>query len=61
MNNVVRLYSPSEIDRLWNEYAAIAREVRARPELADDRAHNEAMIRAHARFTKAFIASEGGN
>ena len=59
MSNVVRIYSPNEVDRLWEEYAAIARNLLARPELADDRAHHEAMIRAHNRFSKAFLAVEG--
>ena len=58
MSNVVRLYTPDEVDRLWDEYATLARALRLRPELADDRQHNEAMIRAHARFSKAFIAAE---
>ena len=58
MTNVVRLYTPNEVDRLWDEYVALARAARVKPELAEDRQHNEAMIRAHARFSKAFIASE---
>lgn len=59
MTNVVRLYTPTEVDRLWDEYAALARAVRANPALAEDRSHNEAMIRAHSRFAKAFAALEG--
>ncbi|WP_375194666.1 hypothetical protein [Sphingobium sp.] len=60
MTNVVRLYTPTEVDRLWDEYAELARALRVRPDLADDRQHNEAMIRAHSRFAKAFSALEGG-
>jgi hypothetical protein len=58
VTNVVRLHTPSEVDRLWEEYAAMARAARANPALLDDRLHNEAMIRAHRRFAAAFAASE---
>ena len=59
MTNVVRLYTPTEVDRLWDEYAALARAVRVNPALVEDRPHNEAMIKAHARFAKALTALEG--
>lgn len=59
MTNVVRLYTPTDVDRLWDEYVALARAVRVNPALAENRAHNEAMIKAHARFAKAFAALEG--
>jgi hypothetical protein len=58
VSNIVRLYTPTEVDRLWDEYAAMARAARDNPALLDDRPHNEAMIRAHRRFATAFAASE---
>lgn len=58
MSNIVRLHTPNDVNRLWEEYAALAREVRHAPALLDDREHNEAMIRAHRRFASAFTASE---
>jgi hypothetical protein len=58
MNNVVRLHTPNDVDRLWNEYAALVRQARTNPALAEDRRHNEAMVRAHRRFAAAYAASE---
>lgn len=58
MSNVVRLHTPCDADRLWSEYAALARATRANPRLLEDRQHNEAMIRAHRRFAAALLASE---
>lgn len=57
MSNIVRLHAPSDVDRLWEEYCALVRSARSNPALLDDRAHNEAMIRAHRRFAAAFTAS----
>lgn len=58
MSNVVRLHSPGEVDRLWNEYAALARDlVPGSPKLID-RQHVEATARAQARFQRAFLAME---
>jgi len=59
MTNVVRLYTPNDVDRLWEEYVALARAMRLNPALAEDRPHNESMIKAHARFAKAYTALEG--
>lgn len=60
MSNVVRLHSQTEVDRLWNEYAALARElVPGSPKLADRR-HVEATARAQVRFQRAFLAMENG-
>lgn len=58
MTNVVRLHTPTDVDRLWSDYASLVRAARTNPALLDDRAHNEAMIRAHRRFAAAFTASE---
>ncbi|KMS58772.1 hypothetical protein [Sphingobium cupriresistens] len=58
MSNVVRLHTPGDVHRLWDEYAALVRAVREDPALMDNRPHNEAMIRAHRRFASAFAASE---
>lgn len=58
MSNVVRLHAPADVDRLWEDYAALVRAARAEPALAEDRHHNEQMIRAHRRFAAAFAALE---
>lgn len=58
MSNVVRLHTSSDVNRLWEEYAALVRAARSNPVLAEDRSHNETMIRAHRRFAAAFAASE---
>lgn len=58
MSNVVRLYTPNQIDRLWEDYASLARAMADNPRLAADRAHVEQTLRAHTRFAKAFLASE---
>lgn len=58
MSNVVRLYTPNELDRLWEEYAALARATAADIRLLSDRRHIEAMARAERRFRTAYLASE---
>ena len=58
MSNIVRLHTPNQLDRLWEEYAALARAMADNPKLAADRGHVEQSLRAHARFAKAFLAAE---
>lgn len=58
MSNVVRLHAPADVDRLWNEYVALAQAVVRDVNLLTDRQHQQAMARAERRFKDAFIASE---
>jgi hypothetical protein len=59
MSNVVRLHTPNDVGRLWEEYAALIRAANADRRLFEDRAHMEAAARAHSRWSKAFTAVEG--
>ena len=60
MSKVVRLYSPTEVERLWNEYASLARELVPGSPRLTDRNHIEATARAMSRFQRAFLAAENG-
>lgn len=46
------------VDAAWNEYSALCIREREDPALSHDRAHVEARIRAHDRFTQLFLANE---
>lgn len=58
MTNVVRLHSPSDVDRLWEEYAVLARALVKDAKLCTDIDHMQQMARAHARWSRAFLALE---
>lgn len=59
MTNVVRLYTPNEVERLWEEYASLIRAANRDRRLFESLDHMQAAARAHARWTKAFLALEG--
>lgn len=58
MSNVVRLYTPNEVEILWEDYASLARQLTAGSPALTDRNHIEATARAMSRFQKAFLALE---
>lgn len=60
MSNVVRLYTPNEVERLWEEYASLARHLTPGSPKLTDRAHVQATARAMSRFQRAFLAMENG-
>jgi len=60
MSNIVRLHSPTEVERLWDEYAALARQLTPGSPRLTDRGHIEATARAMTRFQRAFLALENG-
>lgn len=60
MNKVVRLYTPNEVERLWEEYASLARQLVPGSPRLTDRGHIEATARAMNRFQRAFLALENG-
>lgn len=60
MSNVVRHHSPTEVERLWDEYAALARELVPGSPRLTDRQHIQATARAMSRFQRAFLAMENG-
>lgn len=60
MSNIVRLYTPREVDRLWNEYIALVHQHQRDARLLTNLAHMQACARAHARWSKAFLALDGG-
>jgi hypothetical protein len=58
MSAVAFLPTPAAVDAAWERYAALAVQLRDNPGLAADRAHVEAMARAHREWAAAFNALE---
>lgn len=57
---VVQFPQREAIDVLWDRYQSLVRECIDKPSLWNDRAHQEALIRAHKRFSEAYIQEQGG-
>ncbi|RSU58031.1 hypothetical protein [Sphingobium yanoikuyae] len=58
MSNVVRINTQIDVAHLWEEYAALIRATQEDASLLSNVRHMQAAARAHARWQKAFLASE---
>lgn len=57
---VLTFSSEARVDAAWRDYVALCEAAEAEPGLKLDRTHVNAMIRAHDRYRRLFLAAEGG-
>ena len=48
----------TDIDAAWDSYSALLRQTEDNPDLRFDRAHTQAVLRAHKRFRDLFLGME---
>lgn len=56
--NIIELASEAAVNAAWNEYAALAVQLRDDPHLLVDREFNKQMARAHEKWRRLFLIQD---
>ena len=57
---IIELASPEAVDRAWEAFAELARDIVDDPRLLTDRAFYQEYLRRQERFRKLFLVQEAG-